>query len=76
MKYVVVSYDKVSEAVEEETDVSAVGAERLAELIGVPVERLVDAYPLEERHRAALTAWAGLTFAADAYDYFLEVEAD
>ncbi|WP_189549175.1 DUF7683 domain-containing protein [Streptomyces lavendofoliae] len=75
MKYVVVAYDKISEAAEEETDLSAVGADRLARLIGIPVDRLVDVYPLDERHRAALAGWADLTFAPDTYDYFLEAEA-
>ncbi|WP_149179335.1 hypothetical protein [Streptomyces sp. TRM49041] len=76
MQYLVIAYGKLSEAVEQETDVSSVGGERLAELMGVPVEGLVDVYPLDGRHRAALSAHVDITYDLDAYDYFLEVVAD
>ncbi|UUS34397.1 MULTISPECIES: hypothetical protein [Streptomyces] len=42
----------------------------------MPVDALVDVYPLDERQRDGLTAWAGVAFAPDAYDYVPEVVAE
>ncbi|MFD7610818.1 hypothetical protein [Streptomyces sp. NPDC059828] len=76
MRYLVVGYGSVSETVEQETDVSAVGSERLARLVGVPLDEFVDVYPLDERLMTALTDWAQLTFTPETRDYFLEVVAE
>ncbi|MFV8129042.1 hypothetical protein [Streptomyces syringium] len=75
MKFIVVSYLKDSDRPDRETDVSEVGVEALADLLGIPADSLVDVYPLGEGPLAALQRVTGLSFDLSSHEYFLESQA-
>jgi hypothetical protein len=43
--------------------------------MGVPADRLVDVYRLEERHTAVLGTLTGIEFDLATHEYFLEAVA-
>ncbi|MFF3401489.1 hypothetical protein ACFYW6_23630 [Streptomyces sp. NPDC002659] len=74
MKFILTSYRKDSDSPECETDVSYVGVETLASLLGFPADSLVDTYPLGKSQAAALGQLTGMAFDVDGHEYFLEAE--
>ncbi|MEV0281691.1 hypothetical protein AB0I22_35630 [Streptomyces sp. NPDC050610] len=73
MKFIVASYKKDSDSPDHETDISEVGAEVLAGILGVPTSTLSDVYPLDESHTAALGQLTGTVFDLENHEYFLHV---
>ncbi|MEI5006899.1 hypothetical protein RB196_05795 [Streptomyces sp. PmtA] len=76
MGFILTSYRKDSDSPKCETDVSYVGVEFLASLLGFPADSLVDTYPLGKAQAAALGRLTGITFDMHGHEYFLEAEAE
>ncbi|MDI9884527.1 hypothetical protein QMZ92_08965 [Streptomyces sp. HNM0645] len=76
MSYLITSYRIDSDSPDGETDVSGLDVHVLADLVGVPADRLVDVYRLEERHTAVLGPLTGIEFDLGTHEYFLEAVAD
>ncbi|MGW1953842.1 DUF7683 domain-containing protein [Streptomyces sp. NPDC001920] len=76
MTFLVTRYAKTEDTPDAEIDVSSAGAEAFARLLGIPVSRLADVYPLKPEHAAGLYELTGLDLDLDRFDYFLEVAAD
>ncbi|MGG7575128.1 DUF7683 domain-containing protein [Streptomyces sirii] len=76
MRIVVTVFRKDADFLESKLDVSEIGLAAAAGLAGIPAERFLDAYPLDENRAAALTRLTGIAFDLDTYEYFLEPEAD
>ncbi|MFE9022075.1 hypothetical protein ACFYNL_26430 [Streptomyces sp. NPDC007808] len=76
MTFLVTRYAKADDTPDAETDVSSVDAEAFARLLGIPVSRLADVYPLKPEHSAGLRELTGMDLDLDRFDYFLEVAAD
>ncbi|MBZ4322747.1 DUF7683 domain-containing protein [Streptomyces huiliensis] len=73
MKYLVTAYDKKSEEFAGEATLSGVSPEFLADLVGVPVGQLLNAYPLDESRLMKIAEKIDLKWDVGACDYFLEV---
>ncbi|WP_432137321.1 MULTISPECIES: DUF7683 domain-containing protein [unclassified Streptomyces] len=69
-------YTKDGDLPDATTDVTAVGAEALGAVLGVPADRLVDVYPLTRAHAARLQQLTGIPLDPETYDYFLEPGAE
>ncbi|MEV0371712.1 hypothetical protein AB0I10_18090 [Streptomyces sp. NPDC050636] len=76
MRILVTTYRKDSDFPEDETDVSGIGVEVAASIVGIPADRFLDGYLLDESQAATLGKLTGITFDLDSYEYFLEAEAD
>ncbi|MFI1467559.1 hypothetical protein [Streptomyces wuyuanensis] len=76
MSRLITSYRVDSDSPDGETDVPGVGVDVLAGLMGVPADRLVDVYRLEERHTAVLGTLTGIESDLATHEYFLEAVAD
>ncbi|WP_370420923.1 hypothetical protein AB8O64_22285 [Streptomyces sp. QH1-20] len=72
MKFTVISYPKGSDHPDGETDVSEVGVEALANLLGIPADSLIDVYPLGEVQLVALHRISRISFDLSSHEYFLE----
>ncbi|UFQ14041.1 MULTISPECIES: DUF7683 domain-containing protein [Streptomyces] len=72
MKILITVYRKDSDFPERELVVSGIGLEAAADVVGIPADRLVDVYPLEENQAAALGRLADVRLDLDSYEYFLE----
>ncbi|MFE0098838.1 hypothetical protein [Streptomyces sp. NPDC059009] len=72
MKILITVYRKNSDFPERELDVSGIGLEATADVMGIPADRLVDVYPLEGSRAAALGRLADVRLDLDSYEYFLE----
>ncbi|MFK4071522.1 hypothetical protein [Streptomyces sp. NPDC029674] len=77
MKILVTVYRKDSDSPERELDVSGIGLEAAADVVGIPADSLVDVYPLGESQAAALGRLADVSLDdLDSYEYFLETVED
>lgn len=76
MRFLVVRYLKDGDEPDHITDVTAVGGEAFGELLGLPVDHLVDVYPLTQKHAERVQQLTGITLDLENYEYFLETEAD
>lgn len=76
MKFVIAAYEKDSDSPDGLTDISAIGADSVADLLKIPVELLADVWPLNEDSTAVLHVLTGMDFDLDSREYFLEVLAD
>ncbi|MGC0339865.1 DUF7683 domain-containing protein [Streptomyces sp. SLBN-8D4] len=74
--YSVSRYPKDDERPDSSTDVTAVGGTAWAELLGIPLEQLVDVHPLTREHAERVRQLTGITLDLGKYDYFLEPSAD
>ncbi|MEV7198278.1 hypothetical protein AB0N81_41820 [Streptomyces sp. NPDC093510] len=72
MKILITVYRKDSDSPERELDVSGIGLEAAADVVGIPADCLVDVYPLDESQAAALGRLADVSLDLDSYEYFLE----
>ncbi|MVU82289.1 hypothetical protein GPX89_34270 [Nocardia sp. ET3-3] len=78
MRLVVTVFDNASAGLVEEVDVTAVGHESAAELLGVPFENLVYVQPLNSEQVSEISRRTGiaLTVDTDKRSYFLEGQAE
>ncbi|MEV0375974.1 hypothetical protein AB0I10_40760 [Streptomyces sp. NPDC050636] len=76
MKIVVTIFRKDSDPLEGVADVSGIGVEVAAKLVGIPVDRFADVYPLDQSQATALGELTGIVFDLDSYEYFLEPVAE
>ncbi|MET8602363.1 DUF7683 domain-containing protein [Streptomyces rubiginosohelvolus] len=74
--FVIASYRKEADSPDGEVDVSEVGAEFFAEILGMRVEALIDVYPLNESQARSVSARTGMAFDFSTHEYFLEALAD
>ncbi|MFF0015768.1 hypothetical protein [Streptomyces sp. NPDC005374] len=74
--YILVRYPKGDDSPDSSTDVTAVGGEAWAELLGTTPEQLTDVYPLTQEHAERVRQFTGITLKPETYDYFLEPEQD
>ncbi|MEU4351845.1 hypothetical protein [Streptomyces sp. NPDC023838] len=72
MKYVISLFDKNTEKLLGEIDVSHLSGTFLASLFGIPLSEFVDSYPIGEREAAALSELSGVGFDLQGVDYFLD----
>ncbi|MEH0396254.1 hypothetical protein ACFY8Q_04140 [[Kitasatospora] papulosa] len=76
MKFVIVSYKGESDEPDGEFDISEVGGDSLARILGRESGSLVDVYPINESQAEALGRLTGMTFDLSTHEYFLEALAD
>lgn len=76
MRFLVARYAKDEDTPESLSDVTSVGAEAFAALLGIPAARLTDVYPLEPEHADEFHRLTGVDLDLERFEYFLEVEAD
>ncbi|WP_020122819.1 hypothetical protein [Streptomyces canus] len=74
--YSVSRYPKDADRPDSSTDVTAVGGTAWAELLGIPLEQLVDVHPLTREHAERVRRLTGITLDLEKYDYFLDPRAD
>ncbi|MFF7280629.1 DUF7683 domain-containing protein [Streptomyces griseorubiginosus] len=65
-------YPKNGEFLDSAVDVTAVGVDILADLVGIPAAEWVGVVPLAEEHAERVRELTGITLGLEAYDYFLE----
>ena len=70
--YAITRYPKDGDSPDSSVDVTAVGGEAWAELVRIPLEHLVDVYPLTHEHAERVRQLTGITFDLESYEYFLE----
>ncbi|WP_030671803.1 hypothetical protein [Streptomyces rimosus] len=75
MKIIVTECRKDSDFPERQMDVTHIGLSAAADLVGVPGERFVHVYPLNEKQLDSLRRLTGETFDPDGYEYFIEAVA-
>ncbi|MEV3910794.1 DUF7683 domain-containing protein [Streptomyces canus] len=65
-------FPKDDEFLDSSVDVTAVGVDVLADLVGIPPSRLVGNVPLTEEHAERVRQLTGITLDLEKYDYFLD----
>ncbi|MFI6056368.1 hypothetical protein ACIBCO_40720 [Streptomyces violascens] len=76
MSFVITSYKNGEDRPDEETDVSHLGADFIATVLGMKPEQLTDVYLLTQRHADLIGPPAGMSFDLATHDYHLEALAD
>ncbi|AZQ35578.1 hypothetical protein EJ357_20445 [Streptomyces cyaneochromogenes] len=74
--FLVTRYLKDEDFPDSTTDVTAVGAEALGEILGMPADELYDVYPLKQEHAERVRRLTGIALDLEKYEYFLETEAE
>lgn len=75
MRFLLTRYEKDADFPDWFTDVTGVGSDAFADLLEVPVEQLVDAYPLKREHAERIRQLTGIALDLESYAYYLELEA-
>jgi hypothetical protein len=69
-------FPKDDEFLDSSVDVTAVGLDVLADLVGIAPDELVGDVPLTEEHAERVRQLTGITLDLEKYDYFLDPSAD
>jgi hypothetical protein len=69
-------FPKDDEFLDSSVDVTAVGLDALADLVGIAPGELIGDVPLTEEHAERVRQLTGITLDLETYDYFLEPEQD
>jgi hypothetical protein len=70
--YTITRYPKDGDSLDSSVDVTAVGGDAWAELVRIPLEHLVNVYPLTHEHAERVRQLTEITLDLESYDYFLE----
>ncbi|MEU0030228.1 hypothetical protein [Streptomyces sp. NPDC006335] len=70
--YTITRYPKDGDSPDLSVDVTAVGGAAWAELVRIPLEHLVNVYPLTHEHAERVRQLAGIRLDLESYEYFLE----
>ncbi|KUN69814.1 hypothetical protein AQJ46_18800 [Streptomyces canus] len=65
-------FPKDDEFLDSSVDVTAVGVDALADLVGIVPDELVGDVPLTEEHAERVRQLTGITLDLETYDYFLD----
>ncbi|WP_326667197.1 hypothetical protein [Streptomyces canus] len=65
-------YPKDDEFLDSSVDVTAVGLDVLADLVGIPPAELVGDVPLTREHAERVRQLTGITLDLERYEYFLD----
>ncbi|MFI6441622.1 hypothetical protein [Streptomyces sp. NPDC050759] len=65
-------FPKDDEFLDSSVDVTAVGVDVLADLVGIPPDELVGDVPLTQEHAERVRQLTGITLDLETYDYFLD----
>jgi hypothetical protein len=74
--YTLTRYPKAADSPDSSVDVTAVGGQAWAELLSIPLEQLVDVYPLTLQHAEQVRRLTGISLDLEEYEYFLEPEQE
>ncbi|MET7690904.1 hypothetical protein ABZT06_23490 [Streptomyces sp. NPDC005483] len=76
MRVSVSRFPKDGEFLDSSVDVTAVGVDVLADLVGIAPAEIVGDVPLTEEHAERVRQLTGITLDVENYDYFLDPHAD
>jgi hypothetical protein len=76
MRLAISRFPKDDEFLDSSVDVTGVGVDVLADLVGIPPAELVGDVPLTEEHAERVRQLTGITLDLEKYDYFLDPSAD
>lgn len=76
MRLYVEGYDKITELIAEDVDVTEIGFETAAEILGVEVDDLVNGHPLNDEQLSAIGRLVNMKLDPASQDYFLAGRAD
>ncbi|MDH6435319.1 hypothetical protein M2158_003796 [Streptomyces sp. SAI-144] len=65
-------FPKDDEFLDSSVDVTSVGVDVLADLVGIPPAELVGDVPLTQEHAERVRQLTGITLDLETYDYFLD----
>ncbi|MET8078995.1 hypothetical protein [Streptomyces sp. NPDC005303] len=72
MRLAISRYPKDGEFLDSSVDVTAVGVDVLADLVGMGPDELVGDVPLTEEHAERVRQLTGIALDLEKYDYFLD----
>jgi hypothetical protein len=76
MRLAISRFPKDDEFLDSSVDVTAVGVDVLADLVGIPPAELIGDAPLTEEHAERVRQLTGITLDLEKYDYFLDPSSD
>ena len=76
MRFAISRFPKDDEFLESSVDVTSVGVDALADLVGIPPAELIGDVPLTQEHAERVRQLTGMTLDLEKYDYFLDLSAD
>ncbi|MFJ9147129.1 hypothetical protein ACIRP7_03450 [Streptomyces sp. NPDC102270] len=76
MRLAISRFPKDGEFLDSSVDVTAVGLDVLADLVGIAPDELIGDVPLTEEHAERVRQLTGITLDLEKYEYFLDPSAD
>jgi hypothetical protein len=76
MRFAISRYPKDGDFLDSSVDVTAVGLDALADLVGIPLAELVGDVPLTLEHAERVRQLTGITLDLETYEYFLDPSFD